>query len=98
MIRRHIVRPAAIREIRDAVRYYEQQRPGLGHAFEETLDTVIVRILEHPTMYSRVHGEMRRALLHPFPYGVFYKLRGDVLYVVAVTHLARDPRVWQRRR
>jgi plasmid stabilization system protein ParE len=98
MIRRHIIRPAADQEIREIFSHCERQRPGLGGQFEAELEATIARIIANPEMYSLVHRDVRRAILRPFPYGVFYKVRRDVLYVVAVVHLARDPRIWQRRR
>ncbi len=48
-------------------------------------------------MYPRIHRDVHRAVLHPFPYGIFYKNRRDTIYIIAVPHLFRDPRVWQRR-
>ena len=97
MIRQLIVRPAAAREIRDAHRFYEQERKGLGDQFEGTLDSAIARILANPDMYSIVYRDIRRAIMRPFPYGLYYKVRRDVRYSVAVTHTSRDPLIWQRR-
>jgi len=97
MIRRLVVRPAADAEIRDAVARYERERPGLGSEFEGALNAAIARIVQNPAMYSSIYRDVRRAVLHPFPYGVFYKVRRDVLNIVAVLHLARHPSHWRRR-
>ncbi len=40
----------------------------------------------------------RRALLIRFPYGVFFRLKPELIKVVAVIHLSRHPATWQRRR
>ena len=37
---------------------------------------------------------VRRCLLARFPYGLIYGLDGEMLVVVAVAHLHREPRYW----
>jgi hypothetical protein len=40
----------------------------------------------------------RRALIpRRFPYGLFYRVYGDTIVIVACLHAKRDPRQWQRR-
>ncbi|MCE9595197.1 MAG: hypothetical protein K8S98_13505 [Planctomycetes bacterium] len=44
-----------------------------------------------------VHGSFRRALLARFPYAVYFVVTARGVWIVAVQHLARDPRsVWRR--
>jgi len=50
------------------------------------------------TFASEVHGEVRRALLSQFPYGVFYRVESKRVVVLAVLHTARDPSLWPRPR
>lgn len=38
-----------------------------------------------------------RALVHRFPYAIFYRQAAEAIQVIAVTHQARDPRIWRRR-
>ena len=50
-------------------------------------------------MYPRVDPEVRRAsVAHPFPFGIFYKIDGDTIRVIAILHNARNPEVWKRRK
>ena len=92
-----IVRPLAERDIRAAHSHYERERPGLGIQFEEALNSAIARILEYPMTYSRAHRDVRRVVLERFPYGLFYRIRGNMVHVLAVKHLSRHPSRWQRR-
>jgi len=41
---------------------------------------------------------VRRTLLPRFPYGVFYTVKNDLVYVLAVIHHARQPRRWPQGR
>jgi len=45
-----------------------------------------------------VSRDVRRAMLHRFPFGVFFFVEGDRATVLAVLHLHRDPSSWERRR
>ena len=92
-----IVRPEAETDISEVGGWYEDQVPGLGEEFLKALDEVFLSIEQNPGLYARVHGELRRALMPRFPYGVFYLPRSDQILIFAVLHTARDPRIWKRR-
>lgn len=54
------------------------------------------RLEQAPQLYVEVIPGVRRAFLPRFPYGLFYTLRGDLLYVLAVLHDARSPKRWPK--
>jgi hypothetical protein len=64
-----IFRPAAEQEIREAHAWYEEKHPGLGDAFVSEVEQAAGRVRERPELYAEVHGPIRRALFHRFPYG-----------------------------
>jgi len=67
-----IIRPDAEAEVREAFLWYEEQLVGLGEAFLSELDRELVGILAYPEGHATVRGDIRRALLRRFPFGVFY--------------------------
>ncbi len=90
---------AAQRDIVAAKEWYaEQQVPNLDLRFQRELESVFEKMETFPAGYPVVYKDVRRANLHRFPYAVFYHLRDDNPYVLAVVHHARHPRVWKRRR
>lgn len=91
------VRPRAQEEARKAARWYEDHTQGLGAAFLEVLDQTLVKIPENPSRYPAVYRDVRRALLKRFPYGVFFRVKPELIQVIAITHLSRNPAHWQRR-
>jgi plasmid stabilization system protein ParE len=93
-----VFRPQAEEEARAARKWYEEQRPGLGARFADAIDETIQRIASNPSRFPLVHGEIRRAVVRRFPFGVYFRVYGRDLVILAVTHGRRHPRRWQSRR
>ena len=93
-----VFRPSAAADVEDAFLWYESQRLGLGEEFLEELELVVQAISESPRRFPVVHRDTRRALLHRFPYAVFYRILADRIVAVACFHGARDPRHSRGRR
>lgn len=91
------LRPEATGDLLDAARWYQKQRQGLGHEFLDDVLGTLTHIESNPLMYPVVHRNTRRALIHRFPFGIFYRIVNDVAVVVAVMHCGRHPRRWKER-
>jgi len=59
-------------DIEAAALWYEQERKELGIRFIAELDRLFDRIGSHPLQFPRVDAPVRRALLHQFPYAVYF--------------------------
>ena len=88
--------PAA-RELREAKVWYEAQVSGLGVRLIVQVDRVLTEIVANPRLFALVHRDVRRALVRPFPYAIFFRELESVVRVIAIVHLHRDPATWQRR-
>ncbi|MCY0878596.1 MAG: type II toxin-antitoxin system RelE/ParE family toxin [Firmicutes bacterium] len=88
---------AAQHDISDTVTWYEAQRPGLGERFLWALDDLVHRIADNPRQFPVVESQVRRALLPRFPYALYFTVTTDCVVVVAVLHVRRHPKEWQRR-
>ena len=91
-----IIRSAAEADIEDAHTWYVQLRE-LGTDFLTCVEESLEVIRRNPELFAIVHKDVRRAIIRRFPYGVFYRLVGEAIVVVAVMHARRDPRRWQER-
>ena len=89
--------PAAEGDVRDIYNWYKNQGEGLASQFSSFLGDCLERVGKNPTGYAKVHGEVRRSLLHRFPYCVFYVIRDSEVGVIGVFHGHRDPKTWQSR-
>ncbi len=85
---------AAQQEVDDAVAWYEEREEDLGRNFLDELDRVIRRIKSFPLASTEIEPGIRRCLLARFPYGLIYGIDEDLIIVVAVSHLHRQPRYW----
>jgi hypothetical protein len=92
MAARVLYKAAAEAEIGDVYRGYETEREGLGAEFLDELSRIEGHLRLNPALYQRVDGEMRRAVLRRFPYGLFYVVDDAQVNVLACFHLHRKPR------
>lgn len=88
----------ALRETGEAQEWYELQSTGLGEEFIAAMELQLKRLEQAPLLYAEVIPHIRRALLPRFPYGLFYAVRGDLVYVLAVLQDARNPSRWPKSR
>jgi plasmid stabilization system protein ParE len=90
------LRTDAERELRDAIDWYDSQRPGLGEELLDEVDAVLECVAESATSFPAVVPPFRRALLKRFPYAVYFRETDDSVQVFAVFHARRDPRGLRR--
>jgi toxin ParE1/3/4 len=91
------IRRLARVEILEATEWYAEQRGTLADEFMNALDTILLRMSENPLQYQIVHGRLRRAGLHRFPYSLIYTVEDRQVIVLGCVHGSRDPRRWQNR-
>lgn len=98
MKRRTFVRPEAQTDIREAARWYEDRESGLGLRFLGEIRTSLQHINNNPLMFPIIEDEVRRALLHKFPYSVYFVNEPEAIAIIAVLHQHRRPDAWKSRR
>jgi len=89
--------PEAEWDVEEASVWYERQAQLLGQQFLDELLTTLDAIEMNPARYPRVHPDVRRALMHRFPYAVFFVEERERIAVIAVMHGRRNPRDWKAR-
>ncbi|PKD44642.1 type II toxin-antitoxin system RelE/ParE family toxin [Rhodohalobacter barkolensis] len=91
--------PDAELEFKKAIEYYEQQERGLGIKFSGEVKRVLERIRINPTAWTSISKNLRRSLTNRFPYGILYHYSeaNNIIYVVAVMHLHKEPKYWRDR-
>lgn len=89
--------PDVEEEIAEAAHWYDSQQRGLGRHFLSAVRAATSILRPSPLHYQILEGEIRRILLHGFPYGVFYEVHEPEVVVIACLHTSRDPEEWRRR-
>ncbi len=81
-------------ELDDATCYYDLEYQGLGQRFKKEVRGAARRISEYPEAWSIERGEVRKCLLHKFPYKLLYSIEEDHVFIIAVAHQHRKPDYW----
>ncbi len=84
-------------ELDDAAEYYDLKVPGLGLRFLEEVKHGIRRILEYPNAWALEKEDIRRYVLHKFPYKILYSNEKTYIYIIAIAHSHRRPNYWVER-
>ena len=88
---------AANDELVDACDWYEQQQTGLGGRFKDAVRDAAQRIARTPLLFPIELEDVRRYVMNQFPYTLRYVLRGDEVWIMAVSHHHRRPDYWVER-
>jgi len=87
----------AEQELYDAQKYYEQQQEKLGGTFKSTIFNSLNRIVEFPKVYVKVKSDVRRCIVHKFPYSILYSIEDNHILIIAISHQHREPDYWIKR-
>jgi toxin ParE1/3/4 len=82
-------------ELRTAMRWYENQRKGLGTQLQDEVEEVIQRIAANPSGYARYkETDYQLALLKRFPYVVYFADLERSIWIAAIAHERRRLGYW----
>ena len=89
----------AKREFAEAAIWYESNQPGLADHFLREVEQKLTLIREHPAAFPILQGvprelEIRRSILHRFPYGLIFVELEDEIQILALSHHRRQPGYW----
>lgn len=82
------------KEFITAKEFYDLDQPGLGVRFENEIKQALSRIQHYPTAWSLERKEIRRYVIHRFPYKILYSIQKEIIVVLAFAHLHRKPDYW----
>ena len=83
--------PQVADDVRSGTIWYEEKAPGLGHEFRRAFVARATEVGRHPLIYREVYRDFRRCLIRRFPYGMYFRVDGDLVIVFGLFHSARDP-------
>jgi len=92
-----VLHPEAQEEFLSAQQHYSAASEELGRKFYDEISGLFRRIIARPLGYKQFDPPARRAFSDGFPYAVVYVTMPDVLWIVAVMHVRREPGYWKGR-
>ena len=90
--------PEASLEYVEAVDYYIEINPLLADAFVGEVEHAISMIRKYPNRWRLVDENVRRYLVHRFPFGIYYSSNSHIINIFAIMHLSRKPDYWFSRK
>jgi len=93
------VHPNVYAELEHSRAWYEERAKNLGMEFLVEVNRAIETVREMPALWPvrDEAREIRRYLIHRFPYAVIYRIRDRVIQIIAIMHLRRNPDYWRDR-
>jgi hypothetical protein len=84
------IQPSAKLDIKQGIRFYEEQETGVGRYFFDSISADISSLNRLAGIHNR-KGELFRFTAKRFPYWIYYRIEGDVAFVVGVLDARQDP-------
>lgn len=84
--------PKALTELEEVLSFIEERSPSGAHSVQRRLKTIIELLPHHPYLGQKSSDpRLRRLVVAPYPYLVFYEVTEAEVIVIGVRHAARDP-------
>jgi hypothetical protein len=87
---------SATQDLLNGYRFYEQQEPGLGGYFLDSLFSDIDSLLVFAGIHGLFFGK-NRLLAKRFPFAVYYTIQHDIVLVHAVLDCRQNPHKTSKR-
>lgn len=89
-------------DVMDAADWFEGQRARQGSDFGRRFLEFLEALERFPRIYGRIEEappdrELREGMLRTYPYRVAYKIVGEEIVVLSVTHTRRGHAGWEDR-
>ena len=85
-------------DLHDRIDFYENRTTGLGDQFERSVLKRVDAIAFNPQTFGIYEGTVRVSPIDAFQELIYYRIRGHVVYILAIIHSTRHPDTWKRRR
>lgn len=92
-----IIKPKAEKDLYNALEWYKDQNDNLPLKFMTIINNSLERIQKNPEHYQKRYFEIRILFTKKFPYGVYYTVEENSIYVHAILHTKQNPKTAQKR-
>jgi len=66
----------------------------LGKHFKQEVQTALKRIQNFPYAWNEAQSEIRKYVLHTFPYNIYYSIQENKIIILAIAHHHQKPNYW----
>jgi hypothetical protein len=76
--------------------FYDQKEAGVGNYFWDNLVVDIESLIIYAGIHNKSFG-LYRMFAKRFPYAIYYEIKDEIAYLIAVLPMRRDP-IWIKRK
>lgn len=87
-----VIKRLAERDIAEATEWYYTRGKHLAKKFIKKVEEAILLLKKNPEHYQKRYNEVRIMFMEIFPFGLYYTLESNTVFIHAVLHTKRDPR------
>ena len=92
-----VIKTLAEKDISEAAEYYYKKAPHLISEYIVAVNNAVELLLKNPKHFQRRYKEVRVIFIKPFPFGLYYTIEDQTVFVHAVLHTRRDPKIAMER-
>ena len=84
-------------EMSEAALFYDAASLGLGSDFLDDVQQRIKTLRQFPKAGTPITSQLRRMVLHQFPFSIIYAEEAEEIVIVSIAHDRKRPGYWQSR-
>ncbi len=86
-----VIKTLAEKDISQAVEWYAKQSQQLLPKLVKSIDNSLESIRENPEHYQKRYEEVRIVFTQKYPYGIYYTVEENTVFVHAILHTKQNP-------
>jgi len=89
----------AKKDLKDAVKWYDERKKGLGKQLILKVRECTATIEKNPLFFQVRYKNIHTAVLRQFPYMIHYLVdeKTNAIEIIAILHTYRSPDIWNSR-
>lgn len=92
-----IIKTKAKHDLKTALNWYKLQRDDLAKQLLIKVDYSLAKIRANPFHFQERYKGIRIAFTKTFPYGIYFTVENDTIFVHAILHNKQNPEIAIRR-
>jgi len=85
--------PKSLIELKEAVKFYEKRKKGLGKRFSKAVKENLEFIQRNPIASELKYQNIRVSIIKKFPFNIhyYYEKESSIIFVAAIFHTSQNP-------
>lgn len=79
------------RDYEKGLEYYLKESENLADRFKADVKQAFQRILTFPNLYPKINERVQKCILSKFPYTIYYTIKDEIIYILAVANHYENP-------